>query len=277
MNKLLSLLVRKLGDYVPRKGGEELSFKCAVCHDHRHRFDVNLKKKLYHCFNCGVGGSLEEMFPLMDGAMRNIPIWLSKTFESKEIKPLPHVKGIWIDTPHGQWLHNRGVFPIPTEWGVTRDGRIFIPVEENGKLVCWLARAIDGRLPKELSPKASISNKSHFLYGYDACDVHVNTRPMVLVEGVFDYLRVKSFGFNLNCLALMGSQISAIQIGKLFSLGVHGIVLMMDGDDAGRKATRKIAGKLAERMNPYNIEEIYLPEGKDPDELTREEFDVRYK
>ena len=146
-----------------------------------------------------------------------------------------------------------------------KDGRLFIPILENGKLMCWVARSVDGREPKELSGP----NRSHFFYGYDALWNFPNTKPIILVEGIFDCLQISKWG---PCLALMGSHISDIQVGKLMALKPSQIILMLDGDEAGRKATEGIARKLGKRMNPMNIRKIWLPDGLDPDDLSREEF-----
>ena len=71
----------------------------------------------------------------------------------------------------------------------------------------------------------------------------------------------------------MGSSISDIQIGKLMALRPSKVILMLDGDEAGRKATETIARKLDQRMNPMAIQKVWLPEGKDPDDLTLEEYE----
>ena len=50
-------------------------------------------------------------------------------------------------------------------------------------------------------------------------------------------------------------------------------VFVLDGDEAGKHGTQSIFLKLSARMNPYDITKIYLPRGKDPDELTRSEIE----
>ena len=60
MNKILQVLVKKLGKYRLRRG-VECSFKCPDCRDYKYRFDVNLKMKVFHCFHCGYSGQIWEL------------------------------------------------------------------------------------------------------------------------------------------------------------------------------------------------------------------------
>ena len=57
---------------------------------------------------------------------------------------------------------------------------------------------------------------------------------VVVVEGCFDCLRVKEVGYP--CVALLGSQLSREQ-EELLSTHFQHVVLLLDGDEAGRAAT----------------------------------------
>ena len=54
---------------------------------------------------------------------------------------------------------------------------------------------------------------------------------VVVVEGFFDCMKVTQAGFP--CVALMGSTMSKTQ-EKLLEKGFGEVILMLDGDDAGR-------------------------------------------
>ncbi len=55
---------------------------------------------------------------------------------------------------------------------------------------------------------------------------------------------------------------------------INGIVLMLDGDDAGIKATHQIQTKLKKRQKKQ-VNSIYLPCGLDPDDLSDDELRAR--
>lgn len=265
----LQELVQKYGSYRQEKDGEELIFKCPKCG--KRKFYINMEKLKSHCFVCSWSVRFPRLIKKAAGILKPKP---------KETEDLPiEIPGFdpRVQSMHGDKiaaLQKRGMGRMDwfkLGWGESSDkkfeGRIIIPIRENGQIMSHVARSVDGRAPKELSGP----NRSHFFYGYDYYQYHfTRNEQVILVEGIFDQIKIASFGFP--CLALMGSSISDIQIGKLLKLKPSKVILMMDGDDAGRKATKTIQARLGKRMNPMNIQMIYLPEGKDPDQLSREEF-----
>jgi len=162
------------------------------------------------------------------------------------------------------------------DWGVCVWGnykmreRIIIPIRENGKTVCWIARAIkDGQKPKEISPPVSIANKSHFIYGLDEI---TDGDKVVVVEGIFDCEHLKFHGYK--SVSILGSHISDIQIGKLLAKEPSEIYLLFDGDDAGRRGSRDAWVRLSARCSNmfWKIISINIPDEKDPDDLSPKEL-----
>jgi DNA primase len=88
-----------------------------------------------------------------------------------------------------------------------------------------------------------------------------------MVEGFFDCLRVDQAGYH-KVIALMGATLSEVQ-ETLILARFREVVLMLDGDDAGRCATRQLAARLAGRI-PLHIAEV--PSGRQPDQLSSEEI-----
>jgi DNA primase len=66
----------------------------------------------------------------------------------------------------------------------------------------------------------------------------------------------------------MGSTISRYQ-AALLSMHFDRVVLMLDGDEAGRQGARNIAHTLGTRMS---VSALSLDDGRQPDELTPREL-----
>ena len=87
-------------------------------------------------------------------------------------------------------------------------------------------------------------------------------QAVIVVEGYFDCMRVHQAGF-LWVVALMGSSLSAAQESGLLGHFEH-IVLMLDGDAAGRAASRAIAVRLSGQCS---VQVVRVPDGSQPDQL----------
>ena len=91
--------------------------------------------------------------------------------------------------------------------------------------------------------------------------------PIVLVEGFFDCMKVTQAGFP--CVALMGSTMSKAQEELLAEHFGH-VIVMLDGDEAGRSAAEAIADRL--RRVAYQVDVESLSDGVQPDMLPTEEI-----
>ena len=107
------------------------------------------------------------------------------------------------------------------------------------------------------------------LYNLHRAAGYGKDRGLILVEGFFDVIRLHQLGFP-NVVALMGSSMSSEQ--ELLLLGATDrVVLMFDGDPAGRECTHQIALNLVGKLF---IRIVRLPDGKQPDSLTKEEISI---
>lgn len=98
-----------------------------------------------------------------------------------------------------------------------------------------------------------------------------NAKMVIITESMINCLTCRSWGYP--ALALNGTG-SAEQLEKLARLQYPTYVLALDGDDAGAKGTRKIIKKLRNKKLIYVIE---IPQGKDVNDLDKEEFDRLYE
>jgi hypothetical protein len=143
-------------------------------------------------------------------------------------------------------------------------GRVVIPIYDGwGDLVAYAGRSIDGTEPKYKFPAGF--RKSLELFNLH--QVPDTDAAVIVVEGFFDCMKVHQAGFP-NVVALMGCSLSETQENTLAEV-FHKVVLMLDGDTAGRTATGEILSRLGLRMF---VRAVGLPDGKQPDMLTPEEL-----
>ena len=89
----------------------------------------------------------------------------------------------------------------------------------------------------------------------------------IVVEGFFDCLRVHQAGYH-NVVALMGVTLSEVQ-EQLLRERFPQLVLMLDGDQAGRRASQQLAARLKGKVSLSVVE---VPSGRQPDQLSSEEI-----
>jgi len=135
-------------------------------------------------------------------------------------------------------------------------------------LVAYAGRSIDGSEPRYLFPPGF--RKSQVVFNLYRTCAEAAGRPAgcVIVEGFFDCLRVHQAGFR-NVVALMGATLSEAQRSLLLTR-FRAVVLMLDGDEAGRSATQQVVARLEGRI-PLHIAEV--PRGRQPDQLPSEEIE----
>jgi DNA primase len=171
------------------------------------------------------------------------------------------------------YLNQRAVHPSTAAWfgigyydgsGFLRH-RIVFPIHDGeGRLVAYAGRSIDGSEPRYLFPPSF--RKSQVVY-----DLHRaaggSAGCAIVVEGFFDCLRVHQAGYR-NVVALMGVSLSEVQEQLLLERFQH-LVLMLDGDEAGRRASQQLASRLGRRVS---LSIAGVPSGQQPDQLSSEEI-----
>ncbi|MEY8612829.1 CHC2 zinc finger domain-containing protein [Parabacteroides segnis] len=165
-----------------------------------------------------------------------------------------------------------GVSPgmVPKEWYAMR-GRVIFPIrDEEGGLIGFAARKqSDGNPdePKYINTSAANGyKKSDHLYGLYRAKEAIAERGLVyLVEGYKDVIAMHAAGF-VNTVALCGTALCDGHIRLLKKYASQAVVLL-DGDEAGRKATATAVASL--RREGILAVGGELPEGEDPDSLFR--------
>jgi DNA primase len=272
-----------------KKTGNSLYGPCPIHHgDNPTAFRVSLDKNLWHCFtHCG-GGSVIDFIMQMEGlnkheAFKKAEEWINnnKDYEKKIIKETVQIDEnvqknpplefrLTLD-PNHSYLKKRRIKPETAKYfgiGYCKSGlfkgRIAIPIhDEKGQLVAYCGRAIDDKEPKYKFPKGFIKN----LVVYNLHRVKESKgKEILLVEGYFDVFRL--YQADYTAIALMGSSISKAQEQLILSLDKQ-LILLFDGDKAGRQATKK-AIKIFKGKVPLKVK--YLPQGIQPDNLKEHEL-----
>jgi len=151
-------------------------------------------------------------------------------------------------------------------------GRIVIPIHNvKGDVVAYAGRWPGN--PPEGAPKYKLPTgfkKGQEVFNLDRAIKEKTERPMVIVEGFFDAIKMHQHGYR-NVVALMGSTMSAEQ-EHLIHRNTNAnsrVVVMFDEDQAG-KAGRE---EIATRLSKFCFAKIHLfdrPEMQ-PEHLTPEE------
>ncbi|AKU89956.1 DNA primase [Vulgatibacter incomptus] len=145
-------------------------------------------------------------------------------------------------------------------------GRLMVPIRDpEGRVIAFGGRVVEGEDDRKYinSRETPLYVKSRVLYGLDgARDSIRRSHEAVLVEGYFDAIALWEAGIP-NAVALCSTALTPEHLGLLKRLEVSELKLLLDGDDAGRKAAFRLAGPiLASGMSARVLE---LPEGDDPD------------
>ena len=164
--------------------------------------------------------------------------------------------------------------------------RITFPIrDQNGSPTGIGGRLLEGEGPKYLnSPSTPLFDKSRTLYLVDKAKGPMRkTGQAVIVEGYTDALMAHQAGFD-NVVASLGTALTPGQVA-LVTRYAKRIALAYDVDEAGERAgtfgvraLEALIGQLAATEAEHGIEldevrVVRLPEGRDPDEVVRDEPD----
>ncbi len=149
-------------------------------------------------------------------------------------------------------------------------GRVMIPIRSpEGRTIAFGGRLLEGDDgPKYLNSRENrLYNKSETLYATDqARDGIRKKKSAVLCEGYFDAIGMHQAGIN-NAVALCSTALTPGHLALLHRLEAKELVLLLDGDEAGRKAVERLAGPLL--AGGVSARVAALPDGEDPDTWAR--------
>ncbi len=164
--------------------------------------------------------------------------------------------------------------------------RLIFPIRNmQGKVIGFGGRALDNSLPKYLnSPQTPVFDKSSSLYGIDRAKAAIRQKDLaVITEGYMDVLTAHQYGYE-NVVAFSGTSIVDKQLAITKNL-TRNLMLALDADTAGEEAVSR-SGEMVDKMLPVppslygwvkyedahnaEVKILVLPQGKDPDELIKD-------
>jgi DNA primase len=249
-------------------------------------FHVDVERKIFHCFSCGAGGDLLDLVALLNKCtLREAALQLQDWFAGGTTsgdQPIKQrvTKGKIsfnpalpftlrdVDGGHAYIRSTREINErTAVRFGVgfyggpgLMSGRVVIPIhDEFGRLVAYAGRSVDGSQPRYRFPAGF--GKSRVLFNFHRAAA-ISGDTVVVVEGFFDCMRVSQAGFG-PVVALLGTELYEHPT-KLLCQRFSRVVLMLDGDEAGRLARSRVAIRLRDRCEVRVIE---LASGAQPDQL----------
>ena len=272
--------------------------------DSRPSFSINAHKGKYWygCRACNHTGSIDDLLVELHGYTKDLKYVrlmpkMAKLEASDELEILPEAKIIELT----EELYD--IIPPVTDYKVSMDycaargispetcdrlnlgyhpekkRIVFNIYNYRGKLLGHTGRFIfkitgeyKDKVPKILT--TALSGVKKTLLGIHKVD---NSKPVILVEGLFMYARLHEFGLDekYNILATMGTGVTKIQRELLISLSLP-TYMMLDNDDSGNKAmflgTNKLP-PLKDMCEHMVVYKVTYPEGiKDPDDLIKDQI-----
>lgn len=273
---------------------DQLAGRCPIHPGRRDdSFRANLSRNIFHCFACQARGNVLDFVAALEKcSIREAALRLQRWFGIRTPDESP-VSQTRRSGAKGELVRKKERFNPPLRFALTSvnpgheylvqrgidratalefavgyyagpgllSGRIAIPIcNARGERVAYAGRAVDGRLPKYKLPPGF--QKALELFNLHRA-VATGSETVIVVEGYFDCLRVHQAGLPW-VVALMGSSLSAEQENSLRQ-HFHEVVLLLDGDAAGRAASRAIAARLS-GMSSVSV--VYLPDNTQPDQLS---------
>jgi len=277
-----------------RRSGKDQYRGCCPIHrgEGREAFHVNLARNIFHCFACDAGGTVLDFVAAMEDC--------SLVEAARKLQAMTCSSDPWKSTPHGKELVTKRIrVPLPLNFSLTgidcshpylarrgitektavefgvgfyagpglMHGRLVIPIHNpDGELVAYCGRSVDQTQPRYRLPSGFAKSEIVFNMHRAAAGME---NSVVVVEGFFDCMKVHQAGIR-SVVGLMGSALYAPQRQALLERFCQ-IILMLDGDPTGRKASVVIS----QQLRPHcHVRVVLLPDGVQPDQLPAEDIGI---
>lgn len=290
-------------DSRPTGNRSEVRYNCPFCmkvlgkRDDKFKLYVNFDKKTFNCFKCSTKGSLHSLKDHLNVNDNSVPAHadlgelkerVGNLFKKKRNPPL------WLDIASWpilsgeapmayNYMKERGftdeemlkydlrvghrfVNPVTKKTDKSWSGRIIFPFYENEEVVYLIGRSYDGQDPKYKNSKGS---RDRVVFGID----QVKGQALIC-EGIISSIAAERH-LNIPAVAILGKFISDYQLSKL-RVKCNRVWSCLDGTE---DITDTIRNKFNRRllMAGFEVYDLILPKGKDPDEINKEEMTKCFK
>ncbi len=155
-----------------------------------------------------------------------------------------------------EYFQDRLIFPIRTS--------VDKVIGFGGRVIPGIGRPSSAKYLN--SPETSLYHKGQVLYGlFEAGDSIRHAGEVFVVEGYIDVISLHVAGVR-NVVATCGTSFTVEHAQKLSRLTKR-ILLLFDGDGAGRQAASRAINVLGQCMADLQV--VFLPDGADPDSFAR--------
>lgn len=153
-------------------------------------------------------------------------------------------------------------------------GRVMFPIIDlRGGVIAFGGRILPGAEGAKYmnSSDTPVFKKSRNMFALNFAK-NAGGERMILAEGYMDVISLHQAGFT-NAVAALGTAFTAEQ-ARLLSRYTKEVVVTLDADAAGQKATDRAMGILAEAG--VGVRVLRIPDGKDPDEFIKKNGPSRF-
>lgn len=296
-SRLKTYFIKRLGAFDYKHGWMKLP-TCPYCH-RELKMGVNLSMYRTNCFRCNKHPNPSQLVMdvegfdtyhelinfLNNGQFEELefhdekvelaeakPLYLPDSFRllsigdsqvARSIRSYVKSRGFVISelSKHGVGYATKGAY----------FGYLIIPFYYRGQLRYYNARNVIGQGPRYNNPNKDITGvgKEFIIFNYDALEMY---RSVFICEGALNALTIGD-----RAIATMGKAISAYQVNELLKSSCERFIILLDPD------AKKYAINLALKLVAYKkVKVVFLPEGKDVNDLGRKEtlrlvYQTRYQ
>lgn len=166
---------------------------------------------------------------------------------------------------------------IPVSYDRFRDRIMFPILSSREKVIAFGGRAMSADAPAKYlnSNETELFSKGNVLYNFARARKTLSgpgaaTGTIIAVEGYMDVIALHQAGIE-NAVAPLGTALTENQLELLWRLTPQP-VLCFDGDGAGQRAANRAVDLALPHIKPgRSVRFALLPDGKDPDDLVRNE------
>lgn len=279
----------KLSQY--RISGRSIAVTCPIHSDGKEKRpscfinigDESIDYGHFHCFTCGSGGVFSKFVgECFNRSQEWGEDWLIANYASDYVNQGLILPEIDLNKKESVFYLDDSVLDDFESYHPYMDKRHLKPeickrfdikYDPELKMIVFPVRDINGRI--KFLTRRSVEGKKFLIdKGADKSDIYLlneivkdNIKTVVVVEAQISALTL--WGWGIPAIALFGAGTSEEQINALNKTGIRHYILCYDNDSAGKKG----AGRFMKYINnDVFIDELEMPLGKDPNDMTEEEF-----